>query len=54
MSESYNLGDLRYSAGIGASWISPFGPLKVVYAKALNSESGDDTQTIQFQMGQQF
>jgi len=53
-SESYSLGDLRYSAGIGASWISPFGPLKVVYAKALNSEAGDDTQTIQFQMGQQF
>ena len=52
--ESYSLGDLRYSAGVGASWISPFGPLKVVYAKALNSESGDDTQTIQFQMGQQF
>jgi outer membrane protein insertion porin family len=52
--ESYSLGDLRYSAGIGASWISPFGPLKVVYAKALNSEAGDDTQTIQFQMGQQF
>ncbi len=54
MSESYSLGDLRYSAGIGASWISPFGPLKVVYAKALNSQSGDDTQSIQFQMGQQF
>lgn len=54
MNTSYNLGDLRYSAGIGASWISPFGPLKVVFAKALNSEQGDDTQTIQFQMGQQF
>jgi len=52
--ESYSLGDLRYSAGIGASWISPFGPLKVVYAKALNSAAGDDTQSIQFQMGQQF
>jgi outer membrane protein insertion porin family len=54
VSDSYSLGDLRYSAGIGASWISPFGPLKVVFAKALNSEPGDDTQTIQFQMGQQF
>jgi len=52
--ETYSLGDLRYSAGIGASWISPFGPLKVVYAKALNSVAGDDTQSIQFQMGQQF
>lgn len=54
ISDSYSLGDLRYSAGLGASWISPFGPLKVVFAKALNSEPGDDTQTIQFQMGQQF
>jgi outer membrane protein insertion porin family len=54
ISDSYSLGDLRYSAGIGASWISPFGPLKVVFAKALNSEPSDDTQTIQFQMGQQF
>ncbi len=54
VSESYSLGDLRYSAGIGASWISPFGPLKVVYAKAFNSSPDDQTQTIQFQMGQQF
>lgn len=53
-SQSYSLGDLRYSAGIGASWISPFGPLKVVFAKALNEQSGDNTQVLQFQMGQQF
>lgn len=53
-SQSYSLGDLKYSAGIGASWISPFGPLKVVFAKALNEEPGDNTQVLQFQMGQQF
>ncbi|HSH53960.1 MAG TPA: outer membrane protein assembly factor BamA [Methylotenera sp.] len=52
--ESYSLGDLRYSTGLGISWFSPFGPLKLVFAKALNSKEGDDTQTLQFQFGQQF
>jgi outer membrane protein insertion porin family len=52
--ESYSLGDLRYSTGLGISWFSPFGPLKLVFAKALNSKDGDDTQTLQFQFGQQF
>ena len=52
--EAYNLGDLRYSTGLGISWFSPFGPLKLVFAKALNSKPGDDTQILQFQLGQQF
>ncbi len=52
--ESFDLGELRYSAGLGVSWFSPFGPLKLVFAKALNEEEGDQTQTIQFQLGQQF
>lgn len=52
--ESYSLGDLRYSTGIGISWFSPFGPLKLVFAKPLNEQTGDRTQTIQFQLGQQF
>jgi len=52
--ESYSLGDLRYSTGVGVSWLSPFGPLKLIYAKPLNQQSGDRTQSIQFQLGQQF
>ncbi|NOT15930.1 MAG: outer membrane protein assembly factor BamA [Methylotenera sp.] len=52
--ESYSLGDLRYSTGLGLSWFSPFGPLKLVYAKPLNSQAGDKTESIQFQLGQQF
>jgi len=51
---AYDLGDLRYSTGLGISWFSPFGPLKLVFAKPLNSQTGDNTQTIQFQLGQQF
>jgi outer membrane protein insertion porin family len=52
--DSYSLGELRYSTGLGLSWLSPFGPLKLVYAKPLNSQSDDKTQSIQFQLGQQF
>jgi outer membrane protein insertion porin family len=51
---SYSLSELRYSTGAGISWYSPFGPLKLVYAKALNSKVGDNTETIQFQLGSQF
>jgi outer membrane protein insertion porin family len=46
--------DLRYSAGVGVSWFSPFGPLKLIYAKPLNANASDITETIQFQLGQQF
>ena len=52
--QSINLGDLRYSTGVGISWFSPFGPLKLVFAKALNKKEGDQTQTLQFQLGSQF
>jgi outer membrane protein insertion porin family len=45
---------LRYSAGLGVSWYSPFGPLKLVLAQPLNEQDGDKTQTLQFQLGSQF
>ncbi|AUL47332.1 outer membrane protein assembly factor BamA [Bordetella trematum] len=44
----------RYSAGIGLSWQSPLGPLQLSYARPLNSKSGDDTQSFQFQIGTGF
>jgi len=52
--QSVVLGDLRYSAGMGVLWVSPFGPLKLVYAVPFNNQSTDKTESIQFQMGQQF
>jgi outer membrane protein insertion porin family len=54
MDQSINFGDLRYSAGMGVLWVSPFGPLKLVYAKPFNNQITDKTESIQFQMGQQF
>jgi outer membrane protein insertion porin family len=47
-------GDLKYSAGLGFSWVSPIGPLKLSYGKALNADSTDKTQTFQFQLGTGF
>ncbi|MES3041266.1 MAG: outer membrane protein assembly factor BamA [Pseudomonadota bacterium] len=49
-----SLGNLRYSVGIGASWITPIGPLTFAIAKPLNSKEGDDTQAFQFSLGQGF
>jgi len=52
--ESRKLSELRYSAGVGISWFSPFGPLKIVFAQPLNDEDEDQTEVLQFQFGQQF
>ena len=52
--QTVNLSNLRYSAGVGISWYSPFGPLKLVLAKPIHKQAGDVTQTLQFQLGQQF
>ncbi|MEY3629005.1 MAG: hypothetical protein RLY91_771 [Pseudomonadota bacterium] len=51
---SINWSQLRYSAGIGLSWISPIGPLQLSVAKALNAQAGDNTQVFQFQIGTGF
>ncbi|HIX62202.1 MAG TPA: BamA/TamA family outer membrane protein, partial [Candidatus Halomonas stercoripullorum] len=49
-----DLGDLRYSIGVGLSWLTPVGPLTFSIAEPLNDESGDDTQFFQFSLGQTF
>ena len=52
--DSINSEYLRFSTGVGVTWVSPFGPLKLVLAKPLNEKDYDDTQVLQFQFGQQF
>lgn len=53
-SENIELGDLRMSAGVGLSWLTAIGPLSVSYAQALNEQSGDVTDAIQFALGRTF
>lgn len=44
----------RLGAGSGVDWNSPFGPFKIEIANALVKEAGDDTKTVQFNVGTQF
>jgi outer membrane protein insertion porin family len=46
--------DMRYSAGIGALWLSPFGPLNVSLAYPLNEGNLDQVEKFQFGMGSSF
>ena len=50
----FNLGDLRYSTGLSATWMSPVGALNISVAKPLNEKTGDLTQIFQFGVGQTF
>lgn len=52
--EKIALGDLRYSVGLGISWISPVGPLKFSYGIPLNKQENDDVQKVQFTIGTGF
>lgn len=50
----FDLGDLRYSAGVSIAWLSPIGALTLSLAYPLNAKHGDDTQNFQFSFGQNF
>jgi len=52
--ESIQLGDLRTSVGVGISWISPVGPLRLAVAKPISKFDGDKIQSLQFQIGTTF
>ncbi|EAI5290060.1 outer membrane protein assembly factor BamA [Campylobacter coli] len=44
----------RMSTGLGIEWITPIGPLQLVFAKPLNDKKGDDTNTFEFNLGTRF
>ena len=50
----FSIGDLRYSAGLSAYWLSPIGALSVSVAYPFNDKEEDDTQIFQFGIGQTF
>jgi outer membrane protein insertion porin family len=53
---SSDSGPLRYSVGIEADWITPFGPIRLSLAKALNRQKrpSDYLEAFQFAMGANF
>jgi outer membrane protein insertion porin family len=39
---------MRYSVGISAEWLSPFGALAISFAKPLNANDNDSSRAFQF------
>ncbi|MFZ9284584.1 MAG: outer membrane protein assembly factor BamA [Burkholderiaceae bacterium] len=52
--EKIDFGQLRASAGVGVSWISPLGPLRLAIAQPVRKFPGDRIQRLQFQIGSSF
>ena len=45
---------IRVSAGVGALWRSPFGPVKVSFAKPIRKEEFDKAEVFRFSFGSRF
>lgn len=52
--ENWELSEMRVSTGLGLSWISPLGPLRLAFAQPVRKFAGDRIQKLQFQIGTSF
>jgi len=52
--EDFDASLLRYSVGISAIWISPFGAMSVSIAEPFNEQEDDITESFQFALGSTF
>ena len=52
--ERFRATNFRASTGVGISWISPIGPLRIAYAVPLRKKPGDKIERLQFQIGTSF
>jgi len=52
--QDFDLGDLRMSTGMSATWMSPFGLLSISYALPIRDQKYDEVQKFQFNFGAQF
>lgn len=52
--EEFAVDNIRFAAGLGVTWLSPFGALSVSLAAPFNDQPGDETKTFQFNFGNGF
>jgi outer membrane protein insertion porin family len=52
-SNGFSFSDFRRSVGVGARWMSPFGPLRVELGFPLNKQPNDETSVLGFSIGSQ-
>ena len=52
--DGYDFGNLRYAAGWGIRWLSPFGPLRIEIGYNLDPEEDEDRSVVLFSFGSPF
>ena len=52
--DSFDLGDLRRSAGYGFRWFSPLAPIRIEYGRVLDKREGESSGRWEFTMGSAF
>lgn len=52
--DGIDLGELRYSTGVGVTWVTAIGPLTFVYSIPIKDQRGDRTEGFEFSLGQSF
>ncbi len=52
--DPYRLQDLKASVGLGITWISPVGPLRLAFGVPVRKDASDRMQRMQFQIGTAF
>ncbi len=50
----FDVGSVRVSSGVGLSWRSPLGPIRLDFSSALRRERFDETETFRFSFGTRF
>ncbi len=52
--DNWDFGEIKKSAGVGVNWMSPMGPLRLVWAYNLDKQDGDEDANWDFAMGGNF
>lgn len=52
--DDWDFGEIKKSAGIGINWLSPMGPLRLIWAYNLDKQDGDEDANWDFAMGGNF
>ena len=50
----FSLDEVRYTAGVGVTWLSGLGPMTFAYSTGLNAQDGDELEGFQFELGMSF
>jgi len=54
MDDSWDFGSIKKSTGLGINWLSPMGPLRLIWGYNLDTQEGDEDAKWDFAMGGSF